>query len=400
METVNNAEEFVYRVCRKSFLSMWSYANPQGKDPSKELCDILILFGDHVVIFSVKEIQPTESGDFNVDWGRWRRRAIEASAKQIYGAERWIRSTSHVVKKDGSRGLPFPSEEHLKVHRVTVALGSEGEFPINFGDFGKGFVHVFDEISFNIILGTLDTIEDFISYLTAKEVLCNSGTRIVFEGGEENLLAIYLHNGRQFPKADLLVVGEDLWNSFREKPEFIAKQREDQVSYIWDHLIEILSQDILSESLEFDKSLENSELAIRTMARENRFNRRLLGKSLEEFLHLAGQRKVRSRFVASPSEVTYVFLAVPHDADRKSRVAELGGRCFVARSINRGSSTVIGIATEQPGSGRGFSLDLYYLHKPTWTAADQEQAEFAQQEFGFFAQPHQTRVYEEEYPTF
>jgi hypothetical protein len=400
METVNSAEEFVYRVCRKSFLSMWSYANPQGKRPGKELCDILVLFGDHVVIFSVKRIEPTNSGDSSVDWNRWRKRAIEASAKQIYGAERWIRSATHIVKKDGSKGLPLPLGEHLKIHRVAVALGSEGKFPISFGDFGKGFVHVFDEASFNVILRALDTSEDFISYLTAKEELHASGTRIAFEGQEEDLLAIYLHRGCQFPKGDRLLIGGDLWNSLSEKPEFIAKQRAAQVSYVWDRLIETLSQDILNDNLEFGESLEDSELAVRTMASENRFNRRLLGKSLAEFLHLARQRRVCSRCVTSPSKATYVFLAVPFGVDRKLRVAELAGRCFVARSLYPDSTTVIGIATEQPGSGEGFSIDLYYLFKPTWTAEDQKQAEFAKQEFGFFAQPQQMRTHEEEYPKY
>jgi len=36
----NKAEEFVFHICRETFLSIWSYANPRGKD-NKELCDIL-----------------------------------------------------------------------------------------------------------------------------------------------------------------------------------------------------------------------------------------------------------------------------------------------------------------------------------------------------------------------
>ena len=50
---LNSTEQFVYRTCRKSFLSLWSYANPRGK-PGKELCDILIVCEPDLVIFSVK----------------------------------------------------------------------------------------------------------------------------------------------------------------------------------------------------------------------------------------------------------------------------------------------------------------------------------------------------------
>jgi hypothetical protein len=50
------AEKFVYRMCKKSFLSLWSYANPLGK-MDKELCDILVVCGQDIVIFSVKHIE-------------------------------------------------------------------------------------------------------------------------------------------------------------------------------------------------------------------------------------------------------------------------------------------------------------------------------------------------------
>jgi hypothetical protein len=162
--TVNQSEEFVYQVCRKSFLSLWSYANPQGKDPGKELCDILVVCEPDIIIISVKEIKIPDSGNMDIDINRWIKRAIDKSYTQIYGAERWLESASHVIKKDGSQGLPVPPLSERHVHRVAVALGSKGKFPILFGNFRKGFVHVFDEKSFWILLNHLDTITDFVTY--------------------------------------------------------------------------------------------------------------------------------------------------------------------------------------------------------------------------------------------
>ena len=92
----NKSEQLVYDICKKSFLSLWSYANPLGKE-SKELCDTLIVCNPDIIIISVKDIRITDSGDISTDWKRWRKRAIDASAKQIYGAERWIESASHVI---------------------------------------------------------------------------------------------------------------------------------------------------------------------------------------------------------------------------------------------------------------------------------------------------------------
>ncbi len=104
----NEAEEFVFNVCKNSFLSLWSYANPQAKD-GKELCDILVVCEPHIIIFSVKEIKVSDTGDVTTDWERWNRRAVEKSAKQTYGAERWLRSASHVIRSDGTPGLNLPT---------------------------------------------------------------------------------------------------------------------------------------------------------------------------------------------------------------------------------------------------------------------------------------------------
>ncbi|MCC5618407.1 NERD domain-containing protein [Nostoc sp. CHAB 5836] len=87
---VNDSEEFVYQVCNKSFLSLWSYANPTGKN-SKELCDILVVCEPDIIIISVKDIKLTDSGDIETDWQRWLRKAVKGSVDQIYGAEKRIK---------------------------------------------------------------------------------------------------------------------------------------------------------------------------------------------------------------------------------------------------------------------------------------------------------------------
>lgn len=393
----NKAEEFVFRVCQSTFLSLWSYANPLGKD-SKELCDILVVCEPNIIIFSVKEVRVSETGDVSIDWKRWNKRAIEESAKQIYGAERWLKSSSHVIRNDGTKGLPLPESKDQIIHRVAVALGGENKVPMIYGDFGKGFIHVFDEISFNIILQELDTISDFINYLSAKESLYKSGVT-PFLAGEENLLALYLNSGRRFPSnIDSIVIKGDLWNYFIKKPEYKRKKRADAISYVWDNLIIDISSHVLKGTMEFSSEPDNGELTLRTMAKEDRFNRRILGKSFNEFIHLSSQNKVRARMESSPSEVLYIFLAIPHTVERRYRLAELGTRCFIARGLNQNIKTVIGIATEQYRPAFGHSFDLIYLYKPAWTEKDQAHMKSIQQESGFFLNLVKTEAHEEEYP--
>lgn len=216
---------------------------------------------------------------------------------------------------------------------------------------------------------------------------------------EEDLLAFYLNCGRQFPDSfDMIVIDDNLWEGLRNSEEYKAKKEADRISYTWDRLIELLSTDILHGNLEFGPDLSESEIAVRTMARENRFGRRLVGKSFVEFYELARQKKVRSRMAPGNSDVTYVFLAMPHGEDRRYRVAELGGRCFVARGLNQDRKAIVGLATERYEEGKGFSFDLMYLYKETWNEEDQKHSDYLQTEFGYFINPVFQRIHEDEYP--
>jgi len=387
----------VYRMCRHSFLSLWSYMNPRKKPQGKELCDVLVVCEPDVIIFSVKQIRLTNSGKPEIDAERWRRRAIDESCKQIYGAERILRTSPNVIKSDSLLGVPLPSASEIRIHRVAVALGGKRQVNLPFGDFGKGFIHVMDEVSFLTLLKELDTITDFVAYLTAKEAFCQSKIKVIFDGPEENLLAVYLHAGRKFPENyDAVVVSDGLWEQIIAKEEYKRKQAANQDSYIWDALIEKFGQDFLAGQLEFAPGASETERAIRRIAREDRFARRILGKSFKEFMD--NSHKILSRMTKSPSGVVYVFLGLPHGTPRQVRVAELGNRCFVARGLHPEATRVVGIATERYEKGKGFSLDLCNLFKPTWSAEDQKHMEAIQKELGYFRSPELTRDSEDEYP--
>jgi hypothetical protein len=279
-----------------------------------------------------------------------------------------------------------------------VALGGKRQVALPFGDFDKGFIHVMDELSFSTLVKELDTITDFVAYLEAKEAFCQAHVDVQFQGPEENLLAVYLHGGRRFPdNYDVIVVGDGLWEQFTANEGYKRKQTADEDSYIWDRLIERFSQDFLGGQLEFAPSPSGTERAIRQMAKENRFARRILGKSFGEFLD--NSSRITSRMMNCPSGVVYVFLALPHDTPRNVRVAELGIRCFVARGLNPECTRVVGIATERYEKGNGFSLDLYNLFRPKWSAEDQKRMEVMQKKLGYFSRPKVTKDSEDEYPT-
>lgn len=401
---MTKSEELVYRLCTKSFLSLWSYPNPKGKK-GKELCDILVVCDPDVIIFSVKEVEFKDTGD-QVGWERWRKKAIEESCNQIYGAERWIASNPAVITREGEAGLAFPETSGRRVHRVAVALGSKGKVPMHFGDFGKGFVHVLDEKSLDVLVRELDTISDFVQYLLDKESFYREGKLTIFgDGGEEDLLALYLANNREFPEEPtVIVLDDDVWEGFKNAPQVKAKKELDRVSYVWDEIIEELHQTYLQSNFITDvpyasHQFSDIEKAVRVMAREDRLSRRALSTSLVDFLQNSRSQKLKSRVAGSPAQdVLYVFLVSDYDADRRANMSELLGRCIVARGLTQDRTRVVGIGAEFSRHVEGSATTVCHLDVPEWTGEWQGKMDYLQRELGYFAQPQAKKHSGSEYP--
>jgi hypothetical protein len=58
---ITQAERYLHDLCNQSFLSLWSYPGvfrDQGQrngGDGKEVCDLLVVFGDDIIIFSDKD---------------------------------------------------------------------------------------------------------------------------------------------------------------------------------------------------------------------------------------------------------------------------------------------------------------------------------------------------------
>lgn len=392
------SEEFTHGICTNSFLSIWSFNNPQGRG-SKELCDVLVVCDPNIVVFSVKEIALVDDGS-EVECDRWQRKAVDASIKQLYGASRWLQSASHVIHSDGSQGISLPPSERRRIHLVAVAFGSNGRCVISSGNRGKGYVHVLTEETLCDILSELDTISDFVHYLDAKEDFASTGGGIVIEGSESDLLGLYLHGGRTFPQdSDFLMIGPGVWEEVQSKPEFQARKREDEDSYKWDYLVEMLGGDFGHDNSPFGLEPTQREFVVRAMARENRFFRRLLAKSLSGFLADAKANKTRSRYVQSNSGVVYVFAYFRLGEERNARVAELTARCFVAlNSVDGVKGIAIGIGFSEFNPSIGSETDLVHMEVDPARDEWRHEAEMLKNEFGYFKSPVSTHLCQDEFP--
>ena len=131
-EGITAGERLLKRLCDHSFLSMWSYSGiyrDQGRvnktGDGKEVCDLIVVFEDHIIIFSDKDCEFPNTGNPDLDWSRWYRKAIRKSAEQIWGEERWILSHPELLFLDRKCSIPFPIDlpnpDVAKIHRIVVA---------------------------------------------------------------------------------------------------------------------------------------------------------------------------------------------------------------------------------------------------------------------------------------
>ena len=261
-----------------------------------------------------------------------------------------------------------------RYHRISVSLGGNGQVPLKWGDFGNGFIHVCDEVSVGVLFGELDTITDFIEFLTESERLVTNETKLIFDGGGiEDLIALFLSWGQlEYPdmshgQSGMMVIQNNLWKGYSQSREYVEMKESLEKSYIWDQLIEIYTEYLLNDGL-FDmhsKEITDDQIALVEMAMQPRRYRANLGEAFWEILEKP-DLKVVARAVEGYNKTAFVFLLRP-SSDREARMQELKLRCLVIRSIIPEAVTVVGIATDRPGSSSiGYSTDFVYISIPEW----------------------------------
>lgn len=452
---ITKTERYLARLCKGTFLSLWSYPNifrDQGQrggcGDGKELCDLLVVHGNDVIIFSDKSCKFPDTGKLHVDWCRWFRHAVLNSAKQVYGAERWLKEHPDRLFLDRSCTQKFPlnlpAVQDIHFHRVAVALNAGdrcrrelhgngglmlmpnivGEshvdsqdaqftpFAVGQVDPCRGLIHVLDDATLDILLRELDTVSDFLGYLKCKEELISSG-RLAKASEESDLLAVYLthtdyagqHGFPPLPDNSNLLVDARNWNSLSQNPQYIAKKHADKISYVWDRIIEELSGHAVNGTLVYDPpSFRQTELSLRVMASESRFARRRLSDFLRGILEDTPKDRIGIRTILpeGSSGIIYVFVAMsnigwPEDRFRKYRRNYLGLYCRVVASQHKGVQRFVGLATEV-GLGPERSYDLVYLEPGEWSKEMEAEAKQMQDQTKMFTHFKKKHFHASEYP--
>lgn len=434
---VTASERYLAWLGKNTFLSPWCFPNlytDEGKKADggdgKELCDLLVVFKEHVIIFSDKDIAFKDTGNLEVDWGRWVRKAVLKSAPQVYGAEKFIREHADRIfldrKCNQAFPLAFPPNDEIKIHRVLVARNATKRFrqhtsgsgslilnpeivgkemeetPFQVGSVNpdKGFVHVLDDVALDVLLRELDTVHDLTTYLSDKEALILSG-KLLFSAGEEELLGYYLSEsnkdrdpGFYVNDSEAVVVETGLYDSIRSLPQFRRGKELDAGSYFIDRFIEYFGSHARDNTWHFSNAedFDSVTMGIREFASESRVGRRILADSIQEKVKSLkpGQRGVRLLLSPTNPSTMYVWLVVPVSDHFKSyqkyrdfRAGLLIAYCKSAKLLKPERNIVVGVATDPP-SGNGGSEDMIYLDTSEWSEEDYAESQEIREKLGLF----------------
>lgn len=307
----NLGEEFVNEVAYRSYLKYWCYPGPMDEySDRKEIVDLMILFRDTCLLVSVKNYA------FKGKYDRYFRNTLEKATSQLYGAERKLFGNTDIyIRHPDRQSERFAKERYTKVYRLIVNLGELVRFyPFHTETKTGGYVSVMDKEAFEKLIGELDTMPELLNYLGKREALLKGKSaylmpgpeddfdrdtakqfydrdpdvepeivpRLILSGTEADLLAHFLRNQREFSHklTDSTAAGIYLdldgnWDEFVAHEQVKEKKTADRASYFVDKLVE---NELLRAEPEWARDMALDLLAL------NRFERRILGKSMLEFI--------------------------------------------------------------------------------------------------------------------
>jgi hypothetical protein len=436
-EGVTPTERLLAELCDRTFLKLWSFPNPCRED-GKELCDLIVVFENEVLIFFDRENRRFDNNPTDVDlaWKRWRKEVIDKQVTTALGAERYIRK-GRPIFLDTKQAEPFPIPidlQNARFHKVVVAHGVRdackqsspsnvsGSLAISYGPKGTASVdqpffveidrdnpvHILDTDNLEIALNELDTIFDFTAYLDAK-IEAIQRHKFLTYCGEEDVVAHYFLNFDDNKKRhmigslddfDSVHIGEGEWTDFEKSGLYARRKKANDTSYFWDRLLQITSSNALNGTLEGNSEPFKGKSAIHFMAKEPRFSRRGLSdhmlKSIRNFPENDEPLVRNVSLMPSFFEGTYyvflqlkaVGLSSDFDEYREKRTAILEFACGAAKLKMPDIQRVIGIAIDAPKyAGPSNPEDMLLMEFSDWTPERRAYYEEANKEWRFFSTP-------------
>ena len=372
-----DAEQFVHVLAYKTFLTDWCFTNPEYLDNGtrKELCDLLVVFGDVAIIWQVKNTKLDKESFY-------KEQDIEKNLNQLVGAYNTLFKHEQPIELENPRRgkETFDPKVIKDIYLVSALVGPEPELSPVYFKHKNHTIHNLNRSFTEVLLTELDTIKDFCEYLEKVQEFVENGKEVIDVENGKGLLSYYLKNERDFgelKESNVAAFIDETWDSFVNRPEVKAKKKAEEISYKWDELIGFLHK---TDAL-------NYEIIARELARTSRFQRRRLAKSFIDAAIQANKseyedKDYRRLMIDLDDGITYCFLFSSEISEHRKMHLELMLR--VARGIKKEIKMVIGIATKKisvPGD-ENFNFAIYTLEE--WTEEAQRDMDVIQEQTGIF----------------
>lgn len=384
--SVNESERALASIVTNTFFSLWCYPSLfRSVGKGKELADLTIYFNNTLILFSDKgHVKFQEHNEVRLAWSRWYRAAVKESAKQLHGAESFVRNHPDKIFLNSKLEDRFPfdlTKSELKIHLIAITkgisdhakryfdsikLGSSGtlgysfqapekellETPFFVGDVdqGKTFVHVLDESGIKLLLEELCTPADFIRYLEVKEKAIREGS-FLYSAGEEETLAVYLQGDGGYGFGDIsnppenqgnfFCIPEWEWRHYRQTVAYARRYDHKPKARLWNEIIARFSNAITDACVgeAWDLPFLTHSSAVQVLASENFYSSSFLASTLFDKFESVPKGVRSARVVKSMSNPNriYVFVFFPwgddytsYDAYRQERTACMHLYAYVA----------------------------------------------------------------------
>ena len=435
-EGVNETERILLEYCRRTFFKIWSFPNPI-KDDGKELCDLLVVFENYVIIFFIRERILSELiiENAQTNWDRWKRKVIDDQIKTAIGAERYIKSKRNVFLDNKlTQKLPIDIvEDNLVIHKIIVAHGAKeaceknskdniyGSLAIDYTDEEEELgnfvfqiklkrdqpVHVFDSHNLSLVLNELDTITDFTNYLDEK-VRAIIYYKFLSYCGEEDLLAYYFKNYDEKSnkysllqnKIDYLTIGEGFWQECIESDVYKKTKEENKKSYFWDYIINEVHENYLKGAYG-EMNYYSYNHPIYFMAKEPRFYRRFLSEKFKsatnKFLNNNNSNIKQLNYIPSLfPNISYVLLQIVIPTKINSQQdfqnicsSLLDIACGVTKNKYINLTKIVGFCFGFSGQRESIITEVIKVKDfKNWTEKDQQYCKEQNKEINFFETPN------------
>jgi len=402
------SESFLKGLADRTFLSLWSIPNTFYA-PGKELTDLIVPFGDDIIVISDKASRFAFDKPLKIAWQRWYKATVVEGLRQLKTAVQRIERTPGTVFADGRARVPIlhdlGSVAAKRFHLVAIARPdtdphavpavwpgltySSDTLPEPFAigplEIAGQVVHVFDGPTIDLLFEHLDTAPDFLAYLTGRAWRLAQADQHRF--AEKDLLAAALIGWEEEPPGlpsvpPLETIVPGLWDMYAASETPVRRREMDRPSEVIDRLIAIHHGEFeAGRALYGVPSFAQHEFAMRLLAAESRFARRIIAHELHDIVQEEDQSTYWVSTVASPTMPTlrYVWLIHPDAPEGISNeVADAAIRTLLMDYIlaiqGRFEQTlVLGIALPN-GRGNNTSIIMAAHDKTNWTEHDFEEA--------------------------